>query len=657
MTIARNFPERSDHMDLKAQINALNLLYKIVNGGDLSEITIPKPKFKPVSNKGKFEELLPEQTGVRSEGLLKMISALSESSGIRPHSLIVLKDGKLIAKADWEPFSSRYLHVSHSLCKSVTAMAVGIAVKEKFLFEEDKITDIFSSEMPDTVHEKMNKITVRHLLTMSSGVKFNEAGAVTGNEWIKKFLSSEVLFEPGEDFRYNSLNSYMLAAAVCRKTGLPLSEYLGRKLFTPMGITDFYWEKSPDGIEKGGWGLYMSVCDYAKLGQLYLNGGVWNGVSLVPKDWVKKSVSPLISKPNSPCYEGYGYQTWLSKNRDGFVFSGMFGQNVFVFPKRSMVIALTAGSSNLFPPCRTMNIVTDFIENGKNFSREPIKDFRYGNAAALRKALAGARFGKPLHSESSTGILARLRKSLSGVKAAEAAMEAVQLLDGVEVDFEKNRAGLTPVLIQVMNGSFAGGIEKAVFEIRGSSEQYRSMADFLPASKRFISGPPRGIRAKGGIRTAQTVYGVGKTASMRGGLSVRFESRGKTVRVPVSFSDDPVYFDFENGGGSYLVGVNGSFTTDEDDVPVLKITMCFVETSCTKALKFIFEPEGVTLKMRESPQLYGAIDEAAEMVMPSLGKGARKTLETILETDAAEYKIKSFLEPTLKGRIVYTGNI
>ncbi len=211
-------------MNLKAQINALNLLYKIVNGGEISELTPPKPKFKPAKNEGKFEELLPEQTGVRSEGLLKMISNISESAGIRPHSIIVLKDGKIIAKADWKPFSSRYLHVSHSLCKSVTAMAVGIAVKEKYLSENDKITDIFRDKLPDTVHEQINKVTVKHLLTMSSGVKFNEAGAVSGDEWIKKFLSSEVMFEPGSDFRYNSLNSYMLAAAVCGRTGLTLSE-------------------------------------------------------------------------------------------------------------------------------------------------------------------------------------------------------------------------------------------------------------------------------------------------------------------------------------------------------------------------------------------------------------------------------------------------
>ncbi|MCM1023546.1 MAG: beta-lactamase family protein [Prevotella sp.] len=639
-------------MNLKAQINALNILYKLVNGGKISDLMPPKPRFKPAENKGKFEELLPEQTGVRSEGLLKMISALSEDSGICPHSIVVLKDGKLVAKADWKPFSSRYLHVSHSLCKSVTAMAVGIAVKEKYLSEDEKITEIFQDELPDGIHPHMDDITVKHLLTMSGGVKFNEAGAVTGDDWIKKFLSSEVLFKPGSSFRYNSLNSYMLSAAVCRRTGLSLSDYLKRRLFTPMGITDFYWEKSPDGIEKGGWGLYMSVFDYAKLGQLYLNGGKWNGIELVPSDWVKKSVSPQISKPDSGCCEGYGYQTWLTKNRNGFVFSGMFGQNVFVFPKRGIVIALTAGSSNLFPSrgsgmaCRAMNIVTEFIENGKNFSCEPIKDFRYGSAAVLRKALSGASFGKPLPTDGGMGILAGLRKSLSGGKAAEAVMEAVKLLDGVELDFEKNRAGLTPVLIQIMSGSFAGGIEKAVFEISGTESSARRRPEILSAYRRYIA--PRGSRGE------PAVYSAGNAVSPGGGLVIRFERDGRSVRVPVSFTDRPAYFDFEDfeGGGSYLVGVNGSFTTDEDDIPVLRVAMCFVETSCTKVLKFIFGTEDVTLKMRESPQLYGAIDEAAETVLPSLGKGARRTIEAILETDAAEYKIKSFLEPTLKGRII-----
>lgn len=627
-------------MDLMMQIKTLNTLYNIFKGRDTNEAVSAKPRFKVTDADSDFEERLPEQEGVRSEGLLKMFAKLSADSEISPHSIMVLRNGKLIAKADWEPFSSRFMHVSHSLCKSVVSMAAGIAVKEKYLSEEEKITEIFSGWDADITDKRMSLITVRHLLTMSSGVKFNEAGAVMGGNWIGRYLSSEVMFEPGSDFFYNSLNTYMLSAAICVRTGLSLSEYLNRRLFKPMGITDFYWEKSPDGFEKGGWGLYMSVSGYAKLGQLYLNGGTWNGVRLVPEEWVKKSVSKQISKVQSPCNEGYGYQIWRTKNNIGYVFSGMFGQNVFVFPSRKTVIAMTAGSSSLFPPCRTMDIVTEFIENKNNFSGSAIKEFRYANAAALRNALADARFGQPLSINGKAGLFERLKKSISRNGSEEAVPEAARILGGAEIVFEKNNAGILPVLIQVMNGNFAGGIERISFEIGGSSPR----AEALPSYKRYIS--------------ADTVYNSGKSG---GRLIVRFDGGGERIYVPVSFGSKAEYFDLETGGlrgsaDSFKAGVNGIFTADEDGFPVLKLVMCFVETSCTKIFKFIFGFDGVTLKIRESPQLYSALDEAAEMAVPSLGKTVGKAVEAILETDVAEYKIKSFLEPTLKGKLIPGGS-
>ncbi len=615
-------------MDLKMQLGTLNMLYKLVNGGEMSATPPVKPRFKPRPPDSFFEELLPEQMGVRSEGLLKMFVKLSASSDICPHSVVVLRGGKLIAKADWKPYSSRFMHVSHSLCKSVVSMAVGIAVKEKYLSEDEKIADIFADEDIEISDKRMELVTVRHLLTMSSGVKFNEAGALTSENWTKNFIGSDLIFDPGSEFYYNSMNTYMLSAAVCKRTGISLSEYLNRRLFTPMGISGFYWEKSPQGIEKGGWGLYMTVYDYAKLGQLYLNGGVWNGIQLVPEEWVKKSVSKQISKASSPCSDGYGYQIWRTKHNDGFVFNGMLGQNVFVFPSRKTVIAITAGSSNLFPMCRAMDIITEFIENKDNFSSVPIKDFRYSNAALLRNTLAGASFAKPLTVSGKTGFLERLKKSLSSVSGTEAIPEAAKILNGAEIVFEKNRAGLLPALIQIMNGNFSGGIEKAVFETAAVRP------DSLPSYKRFISPLAAYDSEKGGR------------------FAIRIESGGNRVHVPVSFTEKPEYFDLEIGGDSFKVGVNGSLTVDEDGLPVLKITMCFVETSCTKILKFIFDYDEIILKIRESPQLYGVLDEAAEAVAPSLGKAAKKTMQAILETDIAEYKIKSFLEPTLKGKLI-----
>lgn len=593
-------------MDLKMQIKTLETLYKIIKGSSFGDdLHIPqKPRFKPRDNTGIFEELLPEQVGVRSEGLLKMFSELAESSEICPHSMLVLKDGKLIAKGDWLPFTSAYPHVSHSLCKSITSMAVGIAEKEKYISTDEKIAEIFAGEMPAAPNKLMKEITVRHLLTMSSGVRFNEAGMLMSDNWIKSYLESEVIFEPGTDFRYNSMNTYMLSAALVRRTGLSLSEYLSRRLFKPMGITDFYWEKCPSGIEKGGWGLYMNIYDYAKLGQLYLNGGIWNGVRLVPRSWVEESSSKQISKSKSVCYDGYGYQIWLAKNKNGYLFSGMFGQNVFVFPKRNMVIAMTAGSSNLFPKCRAMNIITDFIENDSNFSKLPIHDFRYAHAAALRSALSDAHFGKPLLVKGKANFFARLRQSMVQNKTASAIPEAAEILNGRGVAFDRNNAGLLPVLIQVMNGNFEYGIEQVLFSVKN------------------------------------------------GNFLLRIDGGGISSVVPVSFTNEPVYFELERRGEVFRVGVTGNFTSDEDDFPVFRVQLCFVETSCTKVLKFIFGADGITLKIRENPQMYGALDEAAEMVVPSLGKGAKKTFDAILGSDIAEYKIKSFIEPTLKGRLV-----
>ena len=593
-------------MDMKMQIRTLEAIYKIIKGTDIGDrVRIPqKPKFRARDNSGIFEELLPEQVGVRSEGLLKMFYELSESSEICPHSMLVLKDGKLIAKADWSPFTSSYPHVSHSLCKSITSMAVGIAAKEKYISVNEKISEIFAEEMPSVPNKFMKELTVRHLLTMSSGVKFNEAGMLMSDNWIKSYLSSDVFFEPGTDFHYNSMNTYMLSAALCRRTGLSLSEYLSRRIFLPMGITDFYWETCPLGYEKGGWGLYMNIYDYAKLGQLYLNGGVWGGVQLIPKSWVSESASKQILKTNSPCSDGYGYQIWIAKNKNGYTFNGMFGQNIFIFPKRNMVIAMMAGSSNIFPKCRAMNIVAEFIENNNNFSKAPIRDFRYANAAALRNALSGAQFGKPLTMNEKPSFFACLRQSILGTGNAPAVPEAAEVLNGAEVAFEKNNAGLLPVLIQVMNKNFEHGIERISFSVK---------------SKSFV------MRTDGG---------------------------GSATFIPVSFTDEPVYFDLERGGEIFHVGVTGRFTSDEDDLPVLKVILCFVETSCSKILKFIFSTDGIILKIRESPQLYGALDEAADMVMPMIGKSIQKTFEAILETDVAEYKIKSFLEPTLKGKFI-----
>ncbi len=570
-------------MKLKMQLKSLAFLYNLI--GNSNECILPseKPLFQPSEITGYFPESLPEQEGVRSSGLMDMLASLSSDRRINPHSAVILRNGKLIAKADWLPYRADLPHVSHSLAKSVTAMAIGIAEKEKYISVDERIGDFF-----DNAGKAVRDISVHELLTMSSGVKFNEAGSLTSSDWVESYLASDVIFEHGTNFHYNSMNSYMLSAILCRRTGISLSEYISRRLFTPMGIDNFYWEKCPSGIEKGGWGLYLSTYDYAKLGQIWLENGIWNGIQIIPEKWVQ-TASTLHIEHKNLCRNGYGYQVWLG--RHGSIFSGMFGQIVYVIPKENMVIALTAGSENLFPCGNALKYIDAFLDTQDNFSNSPFTHFHYRDTADLRKALSSAKFGAPLVANSSN-IFGKLKGLL-----AKENVTPESVLDGIGIDFDDNRAHILPLLIQVMEGCFGHGISRIDFSA------------------------------------------IGKKLDMHVVLN------DNDVTIPIGFGAGEKFV--YNG---YSVASQAFFTTDEDDLPVLKIQLCFVETSCTKILKFIFNDDGITLKVRENPKLYNALDEVSMLTASQLGNGLRRTLEAVLETDIAGYKIKSFIEPTIEGR-------
>ena len=169
-----------------------------------------------------------------------------------------------------------------SMCKSVTSLAIGMLIAEDKLHEDDLLVEYFGKGMSAFDRLRFKNITVKHLLMMSTGVAFNELGSVTVDDWVKGFFTSNIKFDAGSQFEYNSMNTYILACLVNLISGVSLSEYLSTRLWQPLGIKQVYWDKSPKNIEKGGWGLYLSPIDMAKIGQLYLNKGSWNDEQLVP---------------------------------------------------------------------------------------------------------------------------------------------------------------------------------------------------------------------------------------------------------------------------------------------------------------------------------------------------------------------------------------
>ena len=166
--------------------------------------------------------------------------------------------------------------------------------------------------------------------------------------WVKRFFEHPVPFKPGTHFLYNSPATYMLSAIVQKTTGQTVLDYLTPRLYEPLGIEKPTWVSSPEGISAGAYGLNLRTEDIAKMGQLYLQKGMWNGKQLVPASWVEEATARQTSNgsaPTSDWDQGYGYQFWRS--RHGYRGDGAFGQYMLVLPQHDAVVAITSGTRDM----------------------------------------------------------------------------------------------------------------------------------------------------------------------------------------------------------------------------------------------------------------------------------------------------------------------
>ncbi len=295
----------------------------------------------------------PEKQGFSSRAILGFVNAINESN---VHSLMIVKNGHVIAEGWWAPYAPEFKHTLYSLSKSFTSTAIGLAVSEGKLSVDDKVISFFPDKLPPEVSQNLADMRVRHLLSMSTGHAKDTTGSLreaTGGDWARTFLAQPVGHQPGTLFVYNSGATYMLSAIIRKVTGQNLTTYLKPRLFDPLGITGFDWETDPDGIETGGWGLRVKTEDIARFGQLYLQEGRWNGKTLLPAAWVKEATTAHImqpgkeeDRPNSDWLQGYGYQFWRCRH-NAFRGDGAYGQYCVVMPEQQMVIAITSETGNM----------------------------------------------------------------------------------------------------------------------------------------------------------------------------------------------------------------------------------------------------------------------------------------------------------------------
>lgn len=551
----------------KEQIAVAELVLNMIlgkTGGTRVDYFPQKPNFPfDAVYEQAFVRATPESQGISSDLFAALLRELDASKDTEMHHFMALRHGKVICECNFAPYPKGMWHITHSMCKSITGMAIGMLIEEEKLKLDENIYDIFPDHINAFSKIFRPVITVENLLTMTSGITFNESGIVSGNDWLGSFLNASVNGKPGTEFQYNSLNTYVLSAIVTKRTGETLTEYLTPRLFGPLGITKYYWETCPKGITKGGWGLFLCAEDMAKLGQLYLQRGKWNGQQLVSEYWIEISTARHLKTQNDTY--GYGYQLWMEQRPGSFEYNGMLGQNVIIYPDMDMVLVTNAGNKEMFQDCIMLNIIRKYfpvnyhpadvlpenplsysllkrlcgeLENGENNNR----------STSLRGGWKRNVVSRRKHSDKKYSY--RISAAVDRPSDHHSFMRAVS---GRTYVMEQQNIGIAPLFVQVFHNNMTDGISEISF-----------------------------------------TYDAGN-------FYVSFTEGEVIHKLPVGFgraADGCV----DLHGEHYLVATLGEFARDENDIPVLKLEITFIE-ECVKRKAHIFfhEDNGIEIRWNETP--------------------------------------------------------
>jgi CubicO group peptidase (beta-lactamase class C family) len=289
----------------------------------------------------------PEEQGIDSAQLVAMIEYVQRME-YDVDNITIIRHGVEVAEIYFDPFYEGQRHILYSCTKSVVSALIGIAI-EKGLIEgvDQPLLDFFPNHTPENNDEFKEAMTLEDLLTMSTGFEcrdsylYNNRGLWEMHEsddWVQHVLNLPMAEEPGTNFEYCNSASFLLSAIISEVTGMSALDFAHEVLFPPLGITDTYWDASPEGINYGYSHLFLQPEDMAKFGYLYLHGGEWEGEQIVPSEWVENSTQEHIS---ATLQDGYGYQWWID-DAGYYMALGYNGQFIFVLPDLDMVVVIVS---------------------------------------------------------------------------------------------------------------------------------------------------------------------------------------------------------------------------------------------------------------------------------------------------------------------------
>ncbi len=370
----------------------------------------------------------PEAQGIASSAILAFLEA-ADQKALGLHSLMLLRHGHVVAEGWWRPYERDDPHTLYSLSKSFASTGIGIAVAEGKLSLDDSVISFFPEDAPAEPSDNLKAMRVRDLLAMSTGHHADDLAKFSFEKGTgplhRAFLALPVAHKPGTHFLYNTPASYMLSAIVQKATGQTLVEYLGPRLFEPLGIQNPKWDASRDGVSLGGFGLNATTEDIARFGQLYLQRGAWQGRQLLTPEWVSAATSRQTSNgsnPKSDWDQGYGYQFWRCRN-GAYRGDGAFGQYAIVMPEQDVVVAITSGTRDMQA---VMNLVWDLLLPGIGKAALPA-DARANER--LKQKLAALSL-PPAVGRPSSRVAAAVSGKLYALPANEDGLEAIGLEAG-----------------------------------------------------------------------------------------------------------------------------------------------------------------------------------------------------------------------------------
>lgn len=296
----------------------------------------------------KLNRTLPAQLGLSTEAVNQYVQQLSSC---KVHSYMISCNEDVIAEGAFAPHRISDEHTIYSLTKTIQSLAVGLAIDQYNLQLDDLVLKFFPEYESCCANSVIKGCTIRNLLTMNCGLpcEHSDHDFYESDDWIEEFFTTTPLYVPGTYFEYDNRCAFMISAIIQKISGQSVAHLLQEKVFTPMDISDVYWECDRNGVSQGGWGIRTGLESITKLGILFLNKGKWKNQQLINADWIQQCLTVQAAtdhlSDDSKIF-GYSYQLWKAAPEGVWCGRGAFGQLSIICQNQGIVISTFAGSQN-----------------------------------------------------------------------------------------------------------------------------------------------------------------------------------------------------------------------------------------------------------------------------------------------------------------------